>query len=132
MKLDIDPRLPAGATLPQLITRLYELFRLVHTANNRRADGFCMPVSVVSTNYTMQPGDCTLAVSAAGGARAITLLTAAEAAGKVIAVRKTEASANDVSLTPGSGLINGAATLVLTAAAPSALLISDGTNFFTV
>lgn len=133
MRLDIDPRLPSEGGLSRLVTRLYELLRLVAQANNRRADGFVFGTQVLSSaNYTMQEGDSVLMVSAAGGARAITLLAPAAALGKLIAVRKTEGGANNVTLTPATGLINGAATLVLTAAAPGAVLASDGTNYFTV
>lgn len=132
MRLDIDPRLPSEGGLSRLVTRLYELLRLIAQANNRRADGFVFGTQVLSANYTMQEGDSVLMVSAAGGARAITLLAPAAALGKLIAVRKTEGGANNVTLTPATGLINGAATLVLTAAAPGAVLASDGTNYFTV
>lgn len=132
MRLDVDPRLPREGDLPRLVTRLYELFRLVATANNARADGYCFLGASVAASYTMQPGDSVLFVSAAGGARTITLLSPAAAAGKLIAVRKTEGSANNVTLTPPSGLIDGGASLALTAASPRATLISDGTNFYTV
>lgn len=132
MRLDIDPRLPSEGGLSRLVTRLYELLRLIAQANNRRADGFVFGTQVLSANYTMQEGDSVLMVSAAGGARAITLLAPAAALGKLIAVRKTEGGANNVTLTPATGQINGAATLVLTAAAPGAVLASDGTNYFTV
>lgn len=132
MRLDIDPRLPNEGGLPRLVTRLYELLRLVAQANNRRADGFVFGTQVLAANYTMQDGDSVLLVSAAGAARSITLLSPAAALGKLIAVRKTEAGANNVTMQPPTGQINGAATLVLTAAAPSALLASDGTNYWTV
>lgn len=132
MKLDIDPRLPNGADVARLVSRLYELLRRMAQANNAHSDGYVHAAQVLSGNYTQQAGDSILLVSAAGGARAITLQSAADAKGKLTTVRKTEGSANAVTLTPGSGLIDGAATLVLTAAAPKCQLVSDGTNFFTV
>lgn len=132
MKLDTDPRLPTDGGMSRLITRLFEVLRLVAQANNRRADGYVFGTQVLSASYTMQEGDSVLLVSAAGGARAVTLLAPAAALGKLIAVRKTDTGANAVTLTPATGLINGAATLALTAASPRALLASDGTNFFTV
>lgn len=118
--------------MSRLVTRLYELLRLIVQANNKHADGFVHAGQVLSANYTMQDGDCVLLVSAAGGARAITLLSPAAAVGKLVTVRKTDAGANNVTLTPATGQIDGAATLVLTAAAPRAMLASDGTNYFTV
>lgn len=132
MRLDIDPRLPNEGGLSRLVTRLYEVLRLVAQANNLRADGFVFGTQSLAANYTVQQGDSVILVSAAGGARAITLPAAAAAMGKLIAVRKTEGGANTVTLTPAAGLIDGAATLVLTAAAPRATLVSDGTNYYTV
>lgn len=132
MRLDPDPRLPTEGGLSRLVTRLYELLRLIVQANNKHGDGYVHASQVLSASYTMQDGDSVLLVSAAGGARAITLVSPAAALGKLVTVRKTEAGANNVTLTPATGLIDGAATLVLTAAAPRAMLASDGTNYFTV
>lgn len=129
MRLDPDPRLPDG---PGLVTRLYELFRKVSQANNIRADGFIASGVSVTAAYTMQTGDSVVFANAAGGAFTVTLPAAADAQGKFIAVRKTEGGANNVTLDPAVGNINGSATLALTAAAPSALVVSDGSNYFTV
>lgn len=131
MRLDLDPRLPTDGSLPRLVARLFEVLRQAAQANNQRADGFCFSSQSVAANFTMQ-SETVLFVSAAGAARAITLPAPAAVVGKVLAVRKTEGSANNVTLTPPSGLIDGAATLVLTAAAPRAMLASDGTNYYTV
>lgn len=132
MRLDPDPRLPQDGVFSRLVTRLFEVLRQGALANNQRADGYCFPGQSVSASYTMTGGDTVLFVSAATGARAITLLSPAAAAGKLVIVRKTEGSANNVTLTPPSGQIDGGATLVLTAAAPRATLASDGTNYYTV
>lgn len=132
MMLDIDPRLPNEGGLSRLVTRLYEVLRLFAQANNRRAEGYVFGTQVLSANYTMQQGDSVLLVSAAGGARAVTLLSPAAALGKLIAVRKTEAGVNNVTLSAPTGQINGAATLVLTAVSPRAVLASDGTNYWSV
>ena len=59
---------------------------------------------VLSVNYTMQDGDSALLVNATTGARAITLLSPAAALGKAIPVRKTDATANNVTLTPATAL----------------------------
>lgn len=132
MKLDIDPRLSIGGGMPALITRLYELLRLVAQANNKRADGYTLSRVSASATYTMQSGDSVVLMDATGGARTVTLLAPSEADGKAVIVRKTDAGANTVTLQPPTGLIDGAATLVLTAAAPRAHLVSNGTNYFTV
>lgn len=132
MKLDPDPRLPTDGGVGRLVTRLYEVLRQVARAVNARADGYVAPSAVVSASYTMGAGDVVVLMSASGGARTVTLMPPAQALGKLVAVRKTDAGANTVTIQPPSGTIDGAATLVLTAAAPKATLVSDGTNFFTV
>ena len=132
MRIDTDPRLPNVPDVPRLITRLYDLLRQIISAANRHEDGYVCAAVSVSANYTVQLGDGAVLVNAATGARAITLQQPGEAKGKFLVVRKTEASANNVTLTPPSGQIDGAASLVLTAAAPRAMLVSDGTNYFTV
>ena len=130
MKLDLEPRLPMDGS--KLTTRLYEVLRLVAQANNRRADGFIASGVSQSATYTMQQGESVVFMSAAGGARTVNIPSAAEAAGKFIAVRKTEGGASNVTVQAASGNINGAASATLTAAAPSILLVSDGTNYFSV
>ena len=132
MKLDIDPRLPNESSLDRLVIRLYDLQRKFAQANNTRADGFCHAAVSVSASYTMQTGDSVVFCNASGGARTITLPAPAETVGKLMAFRKTEGSANAVTLSPASGQINGAASINLTAAAPGATVASDGSNYFIV
>lgn len=132
MRLDNDPRLPLANDVQQLKTRLYELFRLIARANNLHSDGYVAGVAEVTAAYTVLEGDTTVLANAAGGAYAVTLQAPGQHKGKRVAVRKTEGGANNVTVTPPSGTIDGAATLVLTAAAPRCDLVSNGTNFFTV
>lgn len=133
MKLDVDPRLPVGADVPRLISRLYEVLRLIARANNLHSDGYVGGGPPIQTaDYTVQDGDTQVLISAAGGARVLTLQEPGRHFGKTVACVKTEGSANVVTITPPSGTINGAGTLNLTAAARSRLVVSDGTNFFTI
>lgn len=135
MRLDPDPRLPAATATggaQALTTRLYELLRSITRALNEVTDGYVGGVAVVSTSYTVQAGDTAVLMSAAGGARTVTLQAPGQHKGKRVCVRKTEGGGNNVTVTPPSGTIDGAGALVLTAAAPRCDVVSDGTNFFTV
>src|SRR4051812_13758549 len=85
------------------------------------------PVSA-TTAYTAADHDVVLA-NATGGAFAVTL--PAPTAGAHIMVKKTDASANAVTVTrAGSATIDGATTLALATQWSRAELISDGTNWF--
>lgn len=132
MKLDADPRLPMGADVGRLVQRLYEVLRLAATAINRHEDGYVASVVSVTSNYVVQGSVGVLLVDATAGAVIVALQAPGEAKGKRLSVRKTDATANNVFVGAPTGLINGAATLVLTAAAPSCTFVSDGTNHFTV
>lgn len=85
-----------------------------------------------SVDYTVVAGDkgSMILVDASGGARTITLLTAT--ADFTLAVKKTDSSANTVTI-DGSGAetIDGALTLVLEAQYDAANLRSDGTSWHT-
>ena len=132
MKVDFDPRLPNGGDLQQLKTRLYDVLRMLATAVNRHEGGYVAGVVSTTASYTVQADDGVIFVDATAGARTVTLQQPAESQGKRVSVRKTDASANDVTVQGPSGLIDGAATLVLTAAAPKCTLASNGTNHFTI
>ena len=134
MRIDTDPRLPTSSApgVQALTTRLYELLRVIARALNEIADGYVGNAVVTSANHTVQPGDTAVLVSAAGGARTVTLQEPGQHKGKRLAVRKTEGGGNNVTVSPPSGTIDGGASLTLTAAAPRADIVSDGTNFFTV
>jgi hypothetical protein len=131
-KLEFDPRLPVADDVRSLKSRLYEVLRAIATAVNRLDDGYSAATVSVSSNYTVQRGDAVVLVDASGGARVITLQQPAEAKDKRLSVRKVDASANTVTVVPPAGQIDGAASLVLTAAAPRATLASSGSNHFTV
>jgi hypothetical protein len=80
-----------------------------------------------ATTYTAVNGDIVLA-DATGGTFAVTL--PAVAAGLIVDIKKVDASANAVTITPASGTIDGAATVALTTRYASRSMVSDGTSWF--
>lgn len=129
-RLDTDPRLPTDGR--GLLTRLRDVLKSMLSTINTALDGYVGGVVSVTAAYTVQRGDVTVLANAAGGAFAVTLQDPGAAKDKTMFFRKTEGGANNVTLTPPSGLIDGAATLALTAAAPRQRVVCDGTNFYTV
>lgn len=91
------------------------------------AAGAARTVVTKTTTYTAVTGDIVLA-SASGGAWALTL--PAVTAGATVTVKKTDSSANAVTVTPASGTIDGASTLVINAQYDSFDVVADGTNWW--
>lgn len=131
-RLEPDPRLPPDRIERGFLARLSDVLRALLGKVNTCLDGYVGGVVSITAAYTVQRGDVTVLANAAGGAFAVTLQAPGEAKDKTMFFRKTEAGANNVTLTPPSGLIDGAATLALTAAAPRQRVVCDGTNFYTV
>lgn len=82
-----------------------------------------------TTTYTAVNHDLVLA-SASGGAFTVTL--PAVAAGAFVTVKKTDSSANVVTVSPASGTIDGASSVALSVQYESYDFVSDGTNWFIV
>ena len=86
-----------------------------------------------SANYTVSTNDgdnVQINTSASGGAVTITFYAASGNAGKLITVKKTDSSANAVTLDGNaSETLDGATTATLTAQYDSATFICDGTNW---
>lgn len=91
------------------------------------AAGAARTVVTKTTTYTAVTGDIVLA-SASGGAWALTL--PAVTAGATVTVKKTDSSANAVTVTPASGTIDGASTLVINSQYDSFDVVADGTNWW--
>lgn len=80
--------------------------------------------------YTVTTDDEVIIADATGGAFAVTLLAASGRAGRVFWIKKSDSSANAVTVTAaGSDKIDGAATYALSAQYDSIGIISDGTNW---
>lgn len=86
-----------------------------------------------SANYTVSTNDgdnVQVNTSASGGAVTITFYAASGNAGKIITVKKTDSSANAVTLDGNaSETLDGATTATLTAQYDSATFVCDGTNW---
>jgi hypothetical protein len=86
-----------------------------------------------TANYTVSTNDgdnVQINTSASGGAVTITFYAASGNAGKIITVKKTDSSANAVTLDGNaSETLDGATTLTLSAQHDSATLVCDGTNW---
>lgn len=80
----------------------------------------------------MVAADATILADTTAGAVTVTLPAAADVpVGKPFRIMRTSAGANDVTVaTPGSELINGAATDTLGGQWVDGLYISDGTNYY--
>jgi hypothetical protein len=91
-----------------------------------------MAVTVVSksANYAATANDNVILVSASGGAVAITLPSAATVPGREYVVKKTDATANAVTISDaGAATIDGQASVATSVQYQSYVLVSDGTNW---
>lgn len=92
---------------------------------------FALPTRAVGGNTAMSGTDCALNVTT--GASAVTItLPAAPVAGRIAQVKKVDAGAGAVAVTPASGTLDGAASQSLAAQNHGILVQSDGTNWFTI
>lgn len=82
-----------------------------------------------TTNYTAFTSDLVILVNATGGAVTIQL-PLSSVVGETWVVKKTDASANAVTVQGTSGTIDGAATFVLAAQNNAVMVMSDGINGF--
>jgi hypothetical protein len=86
-----------------------------------------------TANYTVSTNDgdnVQVNTSASGGAVTITFYAASGNTGKIITVKKTDSSANAVTLDGNaSETLDGALTATLTAQYDSATFVCDGTNW---
>jgi len=85
-----------------------------------------VPTASKTANYTAVDGDLVL-VNSTGGIFTVTL--PAPTAGRMVGVKKTDASANAVTIATVSGLIDGAATWPFTVQYQSQVYVGDGANW---
>ena len=99
-------------------------------AEARAAAGPGLTATVQTMDYNASTGDLVLA-DASGAAMTVTL--PAPSADMRVEVKKTDASANGVTIaTPGTETIDGAANLTITAQYAARTIASDGSNYFFV
>lgn len=90
-----------------------------------------MPVRSVAVNTAMTATDFELLVTTGAGAIAVTL-PAAPSAGRIVAVKKIDAGAGQVTVTPAAGQLDGAASQNLNAQNVGIYVQWDGANWWTV
>jgi len=85
------------------------------------------------TGDTTAASQSTLLCDATGGAIVVTLPLASGVSGKILTVKKIDASGNTVTLTPGGGeLIDGAATKVISTQYDFYQIQTDGNNWYII
>src|SRR5207253_1542915 len=101
-------------------------------ANKGAAGGYAPMPNVVSktANYTAAGFDVVLC-DATSGSFTITL-PSVSVNGRKVTVKKTDASVNTVTISPASGTIDGAASLVISTRWVSYDVIADGTNWYVI
>jgi len=104
-------------------------WRIVSGGGGGAAAGSFWTYTAQSTNYAAGNREF-VDMDATGAVRTVTLPTAVLAAGRHIAVRKSDGSANKVTVaTTGGQTINGAATFDITVQYGSYEFVSDGANW---
>lgn len=87
----------------------------------------------VSANTTLNAAHDVVTVSASGGSRTITLPTAVGVQGKVYTIKKTDSSANTITIDGnGTETIDGNLTFILYKQYEAINIISDGSNWYRI
>ena len=108
---------------------LAAIYPVATTQNEPQSPEF--PITAVSSNYTATVYDQTILGNATGGNISITLPANVDVSGKLFNIKKTDASANTVTVTPsGAATIDGAATYTLAAQYSGITIQSDGTDWW--
>jgi hypothetical protein len=94
--------------------------------------GFVKNIVSKSANYSVLATDDTILANATGSAFMVTLTISGIPTGKVYTVKKTDSSANGVTLSPVSGMINGKASFVVAEQNETIDVQFDGTNYWIV
>lgn len=109
------------------------LLSTIQAAINAVVDGYLFPVTEVSAAYTMNLNDSLILCNASSAAFTVTLKPAAEAKCKLVIVKKTDASANAITVDgDGSETIDGATTDSLASQYDVIRLMSDGAQWLKV
>lgn len=95
------------------------------------AGGGVLPQTTKTATYTATTSDYFIFCDATAGAMSINLPTAVGNAGKVLVIKKIDASANAVTIDPnGAELIDGGGTLAFNVQYTSYSCVSNGANWF--
>ncbi len=118
-------------------TRDVNLYRVsggvVGTDNTLSAKGLALGIISRTSAYTATATDHTILASSASGAYTVTLPSAAALSGREYVIKKTDSSANTVTVgTTSSQTIDGLTTYALSAQYKYVRVQSDGSNWFII
>lgn len=102
------------------------------TTTNSVFNGYRLSSRTITASTTLLNTDSIVLVSAASGAVVITLPNAATVAGQVFEIKRTDSSANQLSITDASSSIDGQASVLLTNQYMSLTVTSNGTAYFII
>jgi hypothetical protein len=109
------------------------VLKAVQNAINRAADGYLSNVSLVTSAYIATLNDSIILVDATSGAITVTLPAASDCEQKRFTIKKTDISANAVTIDGnGAETIDGAATKTLSTQYKSYELIAHGGSWWIV
>jgi hypothetical protein len=94
--------------------------------------GFSKAIVAKTTTYTAAAADDTILANASGGGFTITLHVTGIPTGKIYTIKKTDSSANIITLSPASGTIDGQSTVGISTQYQSLDVQFDGTNWWIV
>lgn len=95
--------------------------------------GFAAAIVSKSANYTATSADHTILVDASGAARTITLPAASGASGRIYVIKKTDSSANTVTIDANaSETIDGALTQVISTQYVALMIQCNGTSWWII
>jgi len=132
----VTAAVPFGQTRPKTLEDFWNYLERVQngTVPFRKlevAGPVATEIRTVTVAMTVLITDSTILADATGGAFAVNLPPAATCEGRVYVVKRLNAGANAVTVTPaGAETIDGAATAVLGAQYAVVMLQSDGVNWF--
>lgn len=104
----------------------------VNISNRVSSSGTVKALTSVTANYTVNINDEIVLASASTAALTVTLPHAAMATGQVFAIKKTDSTANAVTVEASSGNVDGAASVAMTTQNEAIHVVSDGTNYWVV
>lgn len=115
--------------IPVQWSSVADWMRIVAGEVNPLIDGK-LNVSTKTAAYTIEQGDKIILGNATGGPFTVTLPPAAQYEGKQFIIKKTDASANAVTIDGnGSETIDGALTVALSTQYESRTVVSNGSNW---
>ena len=128
-----DDRIPVGADDEILVADSAQPLGVRWTDVLPRRALIVTPIVFGDSPYSVLDADDLILADATGGDIVVDLPTAATSEGRLITVKKTDGSANTVTIDPsGAELLDGAANLILASQHEVAGIVSDGTEWWIV